>query len=76
MLAFIAATVGGITKDITVVAESTFKTVVEEISAVPEALSTGFEHGLFTGPDIEPDHHVDVEEIASQHSGPTFTKAA
>jgi hypothetical protein len=76
MLSWIAATTGGIIKDITVAAESAFKTVVEEVSSIPEAFSAGYDHGLFTGPDLEPDHHIDVEEIAEKHSGPTFKAKA
>jgi hypothetical protein len=77
MLSWIAATTGGIIKDITVAAESAFNTVVEEVSSVPEAFSMGYDHGLFTGPDLEElDHHIDVEEITSQPSGPTFKAKA
>jgi len=77
MLSFIAATIGGIAKDISVAAGNTFDYIVEEVSSVPAALSAGYDHGLLTGPDIEPDHHVDVEEtLAEKHSGPSFKARA
>jgi hypothetical protein len=78
MLTFIATTIGGIAKDITVAASNTFDYIVDEVSSVPSAFSTGFDHGLITGPDLEePDHHVDVEEtIAEKHAGPKFKAKA
>jgi len=77
MLSWIAATVGGIAKDISVAASNTFDYIVEEVSLVPDALSAGYEHGLFTGSDIEPDHHVNVEEpLAEKHTGPSFKHKA
>jgi len=77
MLSWIAATVGGITKDITVAAGNTFDYIVEEVSSIPDAFSAGYDHGLITGPDLEElDHHVDVEEIAEKHAGPSFKAKA
>lgn len=77
MLAWIAATVGGITKDITVAAGNTFDYIVEEVSSIPGAFSTGFDHGLVTGPNLEPDHYIDVEEtLAEKHAGPSFKRKA
>jgi hypothetical protein len=77
MLSFIAATVGGIAKDISVAAANTYDYIIEEVSSVPDALSAGYDHGLFTGPDLEPDHHIDVEEsLAEKHAGPSFKARA
>ena len=80
MLGWIAATTGGLIKDTQVALGNAWDVLSDEVSSIPNAFSTGYDHGLFTGEDLsssmsgedlpveEPDHHIDVEEtIAEKH---------
>lgn len=73
MLGWIAATTGGLIKDTQVALSNAWDVLSDEVSSIPDAFSTGYDHGLFTGEDLpveEPDHHINVEEtIAETHGG-------
>ena len=74
MFTHIAAFTGGLIKDTVVGVSNVAEWVVDEVSSIPDAFSSGYEHGLITGPETEADHHVDVEElsIAEKHAGLKF----
>lgn len=55
MLGVIAAAVGGLVKDVVVGVENAYDYVVEEVSSIPEAFSTGYEHGIMSAPDEHED---------------------
>lgn len=64
MLGFIAATLGGLVKDIQVGLEHTYEYVVEEVSSIPEAFSTGYDHGIVTSPEpIQEDVELKEAEL-------------
>lgn len=74
MLGWIAATTGGLIKDTQVALGNAWDVITDEISSIPDAFSTGYDHGLFTGEDLpegadcSADHHIDCEEsIAEKH---------
>ena len=81
MLGWIAATAGGLIKDTQVALSNTWDVLSDEVSSIPDAFSTGYDHGLFTGEDLSSsmsgegagcsaDHHINVEEtIAETHCG-------
>jgi hypothetical protein len=65
-----AAFTGGIIKDTVVGISDSFDWIVEEVSAIPDAFSAGYEHGIMSAPDeSDLDHHVDIPEetIAEKH---------
>lgn len=55
MLGHIAAFTGGLVKDIVVGVENAYDYVVEEVSSIPDAFSTGYEHGIMSAPDEDED---------------------
>lgn len=70
MLGWIAATTGGLIKDTQVALGNAWDVITDEVSSIPDAFSTGYDHGLFTGEDLPQDHHIDIEEtIAEKHGG-------
>ena len=78
MLGWIAATAGGLIKDTQVALSNAYDIITDEITSIPDAFSTGYDHGLFTGEDLsssmsgedlpveEPDHHINVEETIAE----------
>lgn len=75
MLQYIAATVGGLCKDTVVGINNVTTYIVDEISSIPDAFSTGYDHGLITGPEDALDHHIEVEETLAEKHGSPFRKA-
>jgi len=86
MLGWIAATAGGLIKDTQVAIGNAWDTISDEVSSIPEAFSSGYTHGLFTGEDLPSsmsgedlsveDHHIDVEDtIAEKHGVRKFGHA-
>lgn len=47
----IAATLGGLTKDIQEACVATGEFLVEEVSSIPAAFTAGYDHGLMTSTD-------------------------
>lgn len=50
----IAATLGGVAKDIQKAAVATGEFIVEEVSSIPAAFSAGYDHGLMSSSDETP----------------------
>jgi len=68
MFAFIAATTGGLIKDIVVGVSNVGEWIVDEVSSIPDAFSAGYEHGIISSesePNVD-DHHVDVSEVTTK----------
>jgi hypothetical protein len=57
-----------VTKDLYEAADSTITAVVDDISAIPDAIEEGFDKGLFTGVDDS------VDEVASELTDEETTK--
>lgn len=72
MLQFIFTAIGGIAKDVIVVAEKLITTTVDEVFSIPDAISTGFDHGLFTGSDQLDDPHTLTPEQVDGLATPKF----
>ena len=72
MLGFIAHTVGGLIKDISIGASKVASTASSEVQSIPDAFRSGFSTGIITASKEVPDHHVDVveETIAEKHGAP------
>lgn len=70
----IAATLGGIAKDIQVACIATGDFIVEEVSSIPAAFSAGYDHGLVSS--TTPDTPPVIEEQPKQPTHTPFSEAA
>lgn len=73
MLGFIAHTVGGLIKDISIGASKVASAASSEVQSIPDAFRTGFQTGIITKSESS-DHHVDAveESISEKHAAPRF----